>query len=130
MTITFENNKECNCYENLVNNETDRAALKRFKKYFNQELLSAALKTHKKLLNADNAEIYNNTSTIDNKIQLKQGIAEKDALILKVRIQRDYRKFFYYIVNEICCLKNKWNGQFKDIRAIHVFEINKHDYNL
>jgi hypothetical protein len=131
MNITFDKNKECSCYGCLMNNETDRIAIKRFKKYFNENILKAALKVHKKLKIADNACIYNATVSDDNKIRKKQGRANKESLVLKVRIQDAYRKFFYFIVcQEEQCLEEDWKGQFAEVKNIHVFEINKHNYNL
>jgi hypothetical protein len=131
MYITFENNdKYCNCYQELVEKETDRTSIKRFKKHFNENVLKAALKLHKKLKIADNAAIYNATASADNRIEKKQGQKNKDSLVLKVRIQDAYRKFFYYICFEQRCRENEWTGQFADVKAIHVFEINKHNYNF
>jgi hypothetical protein len=85
MNISFESNKECSCYENLVNNETDRGAIKGFTKYFGAQVLKAVLKTHSRLKIADNAHVYNNIASADNKIEKVNGQGENDPLVLKVR---------------------------------------------
>jgi uncharacterized membrane protein YkoI len=132
MYITFEHNdKYCNCYQELIKDETNRDVIKRFKKIFNENVLKAALKLHKKLKIADNAAIYNATVSADNRIEKKQGQKKKEPLVLKVRIQDAYRKFFYYICfEEDRCTEDKWTGQFIEVKKIHVFEINKHNYNF
>jgi hypothetical protein len=131
MYIAFENNnKLCDCYRELVENETDRIAIKKFKKHFNENVLKAALKLHKKLKNADNAAIYNGTVSADNRIEKKQGQRNKEPLVLKVRIQDAYRKFFYFVCSEQLCKEDEWAGQFQDVSSILVFEINKHNYNF
>jgi hypothetical protein len=131
MNITFGKSKECVCYRDLVSDETDRFAKKRFTKQFSQELITAALKLHKRLKASPNAEVYNNTSSDDNKIQLKEGTKNKDPLELKIRIQKAYRIFFYYVIREKegeYCLREEWKGQFREIEDIHIFTINKHEY--
>jgi hypothetical protein len=131
MNIVFENNKECSCYKDLVNNATDRGAIKRFTKHFGASVISAVLKTHNKLKLADNAHVYNSIASVNNKIEKLNGQRENDPLVLKIRIQDAYRKLFYFIINpseaQKCCEKN-WTGQFAEITDIHVFKINKHDY--
>jgi hypothetical protein len=133
MNITFEATNECICYQELVANETDRKAIKKFTRHFGNAVLGAVLKTHKKLKIAENARIYNNTVSFDNRIGKKNGVKDKDPLILKVRIQDAYRKFFYFVIRttdetQYFCLSENWEGQFDEVKDIHVFEINKHDY--
>jgi hypothetical protein len=134
MNITFETTKECSCYQELVNNETDRNVRKRFTKRFGGTILGAVLKTHKKLKASDNAQIYNSIVGIDNRIEKFIDVKANDPLILKVRIQEAYRKFFYFVDNlseeRSYCAVNNWRGQFNEVRDIHVFEINKHDYKF
>lgn len=134
MVIDFENNKDCTCYKDLVLNPTDRQFIKNFGRRFDSNLVGAAIKTHNKMVSAKNASIYNLTVTNDNKIQLKSGTADKSSLILKVRIQSAYRKFFNFYVSdstggETFCLTRDWTGQFDQILKIYVHDVNKHDYS-
>jgi len=132
MEIIFKPCSTCSSYEYLVNNENDRIAIKRFSKEFNLSLVKAALNTHSKLLSAQNALIFNQTTTSDNRIELKGGCSKKDPLIFKTRVQKAYRKFFYYVIEtemKEFCLTKDWTGQFKEIKSIYVFDINKHNYN-
>lgn len=133
MVIDFENNKDCNCYKDLVLNPTSRLSIKNFGKRFDSRLASAAVKVHNKLLSASNASIYNLTVGHDNKIKLKAGTSDKDSLILKVRVQDAYRKFFNFYVSdstgvETFCLTKDWTGQFDQIFKIYVHDVNKHEY--
>ncbi|OXE96175.1 hypothetical protein B0A63_21920 [Flavobacterium johnsoniae UW101] len=133
MIINFENNKDCNCYRDLVLNPADRQSMKNFGRRFDSKLMSAAVKVHNKLLSAPNASIYNLTVSNDNKIQLKSGTPDKESLILKVRVQDAYRKFFNFYVSdstgvETFCLTKDWTGQFDQISKIYVHDVNKHDY--
>lgn len=133
MVIDFENNKDCSCYRDLVLNPADRQSIKNFGRRFDAKLVSAAVKVHNKLLSASNASIYNLTVAHDNKIQLKAGTPDKDSLILKIRVQDAYRKFFNFYVSdstggEKFCLTKDWTGQFDQIFKIYVHDVNKHDY--
>jgi hypothetical protein len=129
MNITFdEKNNDCHYYQNLINNETDRVAMKNFTKHFGGAILKSVLKIHQKLKSSQNALIYNQTSSGDNKIEKLQGTEKKEPLVLKVRIQSEYRKFFHYLENEKACLTEEWAGQFSKVENIHVFQVNKHDY--
>lgn len=106
--------------------------MKKFSKYFGNQITSAVLKLHQKLNAAKNASCYNNIVGEDNKIEKGAGQRKKDPLILKVRIQHAYRKFFYYMITGKCwvrCTEEEWSGQFDQVEDIHVFEINKHNYN-
>jgi hypothetical protein len=132
MEISYGQSNSCSCYENLVNNETDRDAIKKFTKFFNRNILTAVLKTHKRLKAAPNALIYNSTVSEDNRIRLKIGSRDNDPQIMKVRIQSEYRKFFYFVICDNgqadYCLTKDWQGQFDEVVSIHVFEVNHHVY--
>jgi lysyl-tRNA synthetase class I len=133
MKITFEDDKKCNCYRDLVNSEGGRQEIKRFSKHFDNQLISAVLRLHQRLKSAENAECYNSIAGMDNRINKVAGQKKNDPLILKVRIQSAYRKFFHYMTACDGCLKecieDGWTGQFNLVKNIHVFKINKHDYD-
>jgi len=133
MIIDFDGHKSCQAYSGYVENPDDRAFQKKFAKEYDVRIMSAAIKLHKKLKNSVSAHAYNLLVTIDNKIQLLSGVQDKDPLVLKVRIQGDYRKFFYFCENcsdgnKVYGIKKNWCGQFDKILKIYVYEVNKHDY--
>jgi hypothetical protein len=132
MNITFEDDKHCNCYRDLVDSEGGRQETKRFSKYFGNQIIPAVLKLHKRLKNADSAGRYNSIIGGNNKIEKVAGRKKNEPLILKVRIQDAYRKFFHYMMIEDGgseCLEENWTGQFDQVEDIHVFKINNHNYN-
>lgn len=129
MNISYDPNKTCNCYEAFVNNPTDRNCIKAFNKSFCKEIMNSAIRLHDRLSSYENALIYNTIAGSGNKIELKSGTRNKENLVLKVRIDKDYRKFFYYIVsNHTCALTEEWKGQYNDVKDIYVFDVNKHEY--
>ncbi|WP_281979922.1 hypothetical protein [Tenacibaculum mesophilum] len=133
MEIEYKETKGCSVYKNLMSNPTDRKAIKKFNKEFNQTILGASIKTHQKLESSSNAFVFNQVSSKNNKIEVLSGVKKKAPAVLKVRIQGSYRKFFHFYQtstfdSEFCIVEN-WVGQFKDVSRIHVFEINKHDYS-
>ncbi|MBQ3635515.1 MAG: hypothetical protein II951_07875 [Bacteroidales bacterium] len=71
--------------------------------------------------------IYGST---DNRIELKDGVKAKEPLMLKVRVTRGWRKFFWHIIDQDggLALKRDWTGDFGSVIDILVVEINKHDY--
>jgi hypothetical protein len=115
-----------------MNNPTDRIFIKKFTKIFRQEVIKPSVQLHERLTSHETAESYNKIYQRDNSIETVKGRKKKDRLVLKVRITQEYRKFFYFVSdknNETEFLNNeRWSGQFNDVRNIHVFEINKHDY--
>ncbi len=134
MEITYDKNKCCKAYQALVENPDNRQSIKKFSKEFNNRIVGAAIKIHKKIKNAENAYVYNLTATHNNKIELKSGVSKKEPVVLKVRVQDSYRKFFYFCEKnsegeEFFELTRNWRGQFKEILKIHVYEVNKHDYS-
>jgi hypothetical protein len=134
MEIVFDGHKNCQAYKGFVENPEDRASQKKFKREFSLEIMTAAAKLHKKLLISRTASEYNNSVTGDNKIQLKSGVQDKEPVVLKVRVQGAYRKFFYFCENcadgkEVFGLTKNWCGQFDQILKIYVYEVNKHEYS-
>ncbi|MBA9072599.1 hypothetical protein GGR22_000725 [Flavobacterium gossypii] len=135
MEISFGKSKECDAFKELMDNPTDRKAIKNFNRSYNQTILKASIKIYQKLKNSDNAFIYNLTASGGNKIEKASGVKDKNPVVLKVRIQDSYRKFFnFYETNtagvEDFCTINNWCGQFDKVCKIHVFEVNKHDYSV
>jgi hypothetical protein len=132
MNITFKEERLCNCYRDLVNSGGGRMELKRFSRYFGDQITSSVLKLHQRLKNAENAACYNSIAGNDNKIEELAGRKNDEPLVLKVRIQSAFRKFFYYMISgekDVKCSQGNWTGQFNRVEDIHVFEINKHNYN-
>lgn len=133
MDIEFDKNKNCTAYKNLVENIDDRIALKNFTKVFNKNIVDCSIRTYQKLKNAPNASFYNTVSSANNKIEILTGSKNKDNLILKVRLQGDYRKFFHFYEirdnNEKICITENWKGQFNEVSKIYIYEVNKHDYS-
>lgn len=129
MNISYDLNKTCNCYEAFVNNPNDRKYMKTFNKMFCKEIMGSVIKLHQRLKAYETASMYNAIAGSDNKIELKSGTGSKDNLVLKVRINKEYRKFFYYVVSTgDCVLTNEWKGQFNEVKDICVFDVNKHEY--
>jgi hypothetical protein len=67
----------------------------------------------------------------DNRIEIKQGCANKEPIIMKVRVGRSSRKFFNHKIdlNNLLLTKD-WNGDFNSVETIYVIAINNHDYNI
>jgi hypothetical protein len=133
MNITFEDDKKCNCYRDLVDGGGGRQEIKNFSKYFGNQLISSVIKLHQRLKSAENAECYNKIAGGDNKIEKMAGQKGHDSLILKVRIQDAYRKLFNYMTIDgdgvrSACRDGDWTGQFKLVEDIHIFEVSKHKY--
>jgi hypothetical protein len=132
MNITYEDNKDCRCYRDLVDSEGGRLEIKEFSRHFGCHIVAAALRLHQRLKNAESAELYNNIAGAKNKIEKKEGQKRNEPLILKLRVQDAYRKLFYYIIAEsgdgTICVEENWTGQFNKVKDIHVFDINKHKY--
>ncbi|NHQ68874.1 hypothetical protein, partial [Elizabethkingia miricola] len=132
MTLNFASNKKCNAFENLVKFPENRAAIREFNKHFNSGLIKPSIKIFQKFKSSENAYIYNMAAGTNNKIELKSGVRDNDPSVLKVRLQDSYRKFFYFFCDDNCnefSLKKDWVGQFNQIKHIHIYEINNHDYS-
>lgn len=135
MEITFDNSKKMKCYEKFVNNPESRDFRRNFCKEYTSVIADAAVKRHNHLKHYPNALAYNQVyGKSENRIEIKQGQRDKESFILKVRISGAYRKFFYSMEekeNEIPdpLLTKNWKGQFDEVTHIHVFDVNKHNYN-
>lgn len=130
MTIEYKgNDKAVKCYRDFVNNPSDRTALRLFKKTFGS-LDSSAKKLHDRLVSFATAGAYNAVyGSTKNRIEIKQGCADKDPLVLKVRIDDSYRKFFHNLLDETnVLLKKNWGGDFNTVDRIFVISINNHEY--
>ncbi|OAV63986.1 hypothetical protein Barb6_00146 [Bacteroidales bacterium Barb6] len=131
MNITYGKGEACVCFNELVENPLDRSCIKRFTRVFNSDIVKASIRLHERFIAAETAADYNKMyGSGQNRIEIKEGVKNKDNLVLKVRITDAYRKFFYSVENtgEGMIIKENWAGQFADIRNIHVFDINKHEY--
>lgn len=132
MNITFADTKKMKCYEDFVKNPDDRTYRRKFCKEFTNSIADEAVKRYDILSRFPNALEYNKIyGSTDNRIELKHGCSDKDILVLKVRVTSAYRKFFYTkIGTDSFLIKKDWIGQFSEVSDIHVFEVNKHDYNI
>ena len=133
MVIEYSNSKEVKCYRDFVLNPSDRVASRAFSKTFGVPLMEPAKKLHDRLVQYMSAGAYNaKFGSTDNRIELKQGCANKEPLILKVRIGRGPRKFFNHQIDDLgtLLLTKDWNGDFNSVTTIYVIAINNHDYNI
>jgi hypothetical protein len=133
MVIEYSNKKEIKCYRDYVLNPSDRQASRAFSKTFGVNLMEPAKKLHDRLVQYASVGAYNaKYGSTDNRIELKQGCADKDPLILKVRISQDMRKFFNQQIDGLGTplLKKNWDGDFNSITTVCVVAINKHNYNI
>ena len=126
MNIEYGSSKEVKCYRNFVLNPDNRNASRAFSKTFGANLMEPAKKLHDRLRKY--VAMFGQT---DNRIEIKQGCAKKDTLILKVRVGRGPRKFFNHIIDEEknLLLAQDWQGDFNSIMTIYVIAVNNHDYN-
>nr|DAW73031.1 MAG TPA: hypothetical protein [Caudoviricetes sp.] len=134
MNILFKNTKENKCYEEFVEDPSDRKKLRAFNKIYGPSIAGESVKLHKRLKQYDTAANYNKVYGLTaNRIEIKNGGKDKDPFILKVRVTGAFRKFFYHIVTteSLEFLKKKdWKGAFEEVSYIYVIEINNHDYNI
>jgi hypothetical protein len=127
-----ESSKSVRCYCGFVQAPSDRSAARDFRKRFGENLMSAALKLHDRLSKYDSAGSYNAVyGSTDNRIEIKRAVKDKEALVLKVRVDRSYRKFFNHLIDELGSvrIKKDWQGDFNSITAIFVTDVNNHDYS-
>lgn len=133
MVIKYSNSKEVECYRDFVLNPSDRKALRAFSKTFGAMLMEPAKKLHDRLVQYASAGAYNAIfGSTDNRIEIKQGCADKNPLILKVRVGRGPRKFFHHQIDDDgnLLLTKHWSGDFNSVTTIYVIAINNHDYNI
>lgn len=134
MNILFKNTKENKCYEEFVEDPSDRKKLRAFNKIYGPSIAGESVKLHKRLKQYDTAANYNKVYGLTaNRIEIKNGGKDKDPFILKVRVTGAFRKFFYHIVTteSLEFLKKKdWKGALEEVSYIYVIEINNHDYNI
>jgi hypothetical protein len=132
MNIKFSGGKENKCYEDFVNNPTDRKVLRKFKQFFPDSIADEAVKRHQLLSVYETAAKYNEVyGKSENRIEFKKSTKDKDPFILKVRITGAWRKFFHCVVDDEgnLLLTKHWTGQFCEVQTIYVIDVNKHDYN-
>lgn len=133
MHILFKETKENRCYEDFVNDPSDRKKMRAFNKIYGA-IGDEAVKLHKRLDKFETVAAYNKIYGLtNNRIETKSGLKDKDPFILKVRVTGSYRKFFYHVIdmNEMNFLKKKdWKGQFEEVSNIFIIAVNNHDYNV
>lgn len=132
MNIKYGRSKEVECYRDFVLNPEDRKASRAFAKTFGAGLMSPAKRLHERLVEYDSAGDYNALfGQTDNRIEIKQGCAKKDPLILKVRVGRGPRKFFNHMADADggLLLTRDWQGDFRSVKNIYIIAVNNHDYN-
>ena len=132
MVIEYNNHKDVKCYRDFVLSPYDRKAQTAFSKIFSNALMEPAKKLHDRLISYSSAGAYNaKFGSTDNRIEIKQGCANKEPIIMKVRVGRSSRKFFNHKIdlNNLLLTKD-WNGDFNSVETIYVIAINNHDYNI
>ncbi len=132
MDIKYSSSKEVECYREFVLNPDNRKASRAFSKLYGVNLMEQAKKLHERLSRFVSAGEYNAAfGRTDNRIEIKQGCAKKDPLVLKVRVGRGPRKFFNQITDEKknLLLTQDWKGDFSSVTTIYVIAVNNHDYN-
>lgn len=133
MTIEYGNSKKVKCYRDFVQDPDDRKASRAFSKAFGATLMESAKKLHDRLKQYTSAGAYNAIfGSTKNRIETKHGCADKEPLILKVRIDRGQRMFFNHIIDDAgnLLLNQDWHGNFDTITTIYVTNITNHDYNI
>ena len=133
MDIKYDDSsKAVRCYRDYVQSSADRTAARAFRKRFGEALMSAAVKLHERLLKYPDAGTYNAIyGSTDNRIEIKRAVKEREALVLKVRVDRSYRKFFNHMIEDSnnVLLKKDSQGDFNAIKVIFVTDVNNHDYS-
>lgn len=132
MDIKYDGgSKSVVCYRDYVQSPDDRSAARAFRKKFGENLMSPAIKLHERFLNYSSAGSYNAMyGSTDNRIEIKRAVKDRDALVLKVRVDRSYRKFFNHLKEDsVILLKKDWQGDFNAVTVIFVTDVNNHDYN-
>ncbi len=132
MDIRYDGgSKSVVCYRDYVQAPDDRIAARAFRKRFGENLMSPAIKLHERFLKYPSAGSYNAMyGSTDNRIEIKRAVRDRDALVLKVRVDRSYRKFFNHLHDgAVRLLRKDWKGDFDAITVIFVTDVNNHDYN-
>ena len=75
--------------------------------------------------------IYNQQHGGSNRIELKQGQRDNDPVVLKVRVNNAWRKFFNIEMSDAdtALTMREWHGQLNQVDTLCVIDINKHKYN-
>jgi hypothetical protein len=133
MVITFDrNDKNCKYYERLVENSEDISARKEFKRHLDPNIIEPLMDIYQRMTDAPNAAKYNDTESGNNRIGRLEGGKDRDPLTLKVRINRKYRKLFYFNKMDgdkgYCTIKDWSKYRYEDVTHIHVYNITPHSY--
>ena len=132
MLIKFRSSKTCKCYQEFVEDPTDRAKRRAFGKIYGG-IEDESVKLHKRLLAHESAGAYNRIyGGTNNRIELKQGEKKASPLILKTRVTGSWRKFFHHIItdDDNFLLVKDWHGDFNSVSTIYVIDVNRHEYNF
>jgi hypothetical protein len=127
MTVEYSN-KEIKDY---VYNRKDRKAVKTFCKSYCMEVAKKIVHIHDDLISSKSVYEYNTYHPGKNSIQPTQGQKNTDIKKFELRINYSWRKFlnFYCDYNNSKLLQvGEWKGQFNNIKAIKIIEINHHDF--
>ena len=129
MDVIFKECKVCNIFRDFVINPSDRKAQKAFRKEFDAKIESSSVRLFYRVKLSANAKVYNELAGHNNKFELVSGCKDKDEQKFKVRVDQDYRKFFFYLCDKEYCLTKDWLGKFELIENIYVYDINNHKYD-
>lgn len=129
MVIIFKECNVCDTFRNYVTNPSDRKAQKAFRRIFDAKIESSSVRLFDRITLSSNAKEYNQLAGHNNKVELVSGCKDKEEQKFKVRVDSNYRKFFFYLCNEKCCLAENWDGKFELIESIYIYDINNHKYD-
>lgn len=130
MLIKFRPSKACKCYQEFVEDPTNRAKRRAFGKAYGG-IEDESVKLHKRLLAHESAGAYNRIyGGTNNRIELKQGEKKENPIIFKIRVTGSWRKFFHHITTDDgdFLLVRNWQGDFNSVNTIYVIDVNRHEY--
>ena len=89
MDIRYDqSSKSVRCYRDFVMSPEGRGAARSFRKIFGENLMSAAVKLHDRLIKYPSAGSYNAIyGSTDNRIEIKRAVKAKEDLVVKGRYE-------------------------------------------
>ena len=129
MKIRYSNDKAVQIWQRFVENQADRAARRMFDKHFGATLAKRAIVLHEMLEQASNAHSFNAGQSANTKLEVMRGRRDNEHIVLKVRVNDAWRKFFNIIQSNGDALSNAmWQGNYAEVNSLEVIDVNKHNY--
>lgn len=131
MELHYSNDKAVQIWQRFVENPLDMSAQRNFVKHYGAPLVQQATKLHKRLRDATTVSAYNQQHGGKNRIELKQGQRANDPVVLKVRVNEAWRKYFNIEKQRLDSVltMGEWQGQLNQVDTLCVIGVNKHKYN-